>query len=91
MKWTPEGRLLMNLGTGAPAADNNAKYAFNRPATLYFQPNGDFFVADGYGNSRVVHYSKDGEYLDQWGTKGPGDGEFILVHDVAIDSRGACM
>jgi hypothetical protein len=42
MKWTPEGRLLMNLGTGAPAADNNAKYAFNRPATLNFRTNGDF-------------------------------------------------
>src|SRR5439155_23753056 len=38
--------------------------------------------------SRVVHYSKDGEYLGQWGTKGSGDGEFTLVHDVAIDSRG---
>jgi hypothetical protein len=49
------------------------------------------FVADGYGNSRVVHYSKDGEYLGQWGTKGPGDGEFTLVHDVAIDRGGACM
>jgi DNA-binding beta-propeller fold protein YncE len=88
MKWTPEGRLLMNLGTGAAAADNNAKYSFNRPATLNFGPNGEFFVADGYGNSRVVHYSKDGEYLGQWGTKGPGDGEFNLVHDVAIDSKG---
>ena len=66
MKWTPQGRLLMNLGTGAPSADNNAKYSFNRPATLSFRPNGDFFVADGYGNSRVVHYSKDGEYLGQY-------------------------
>ena len=62
MKWTPEGRLLMNLGTGVPAADNNTKYSFNRPATLNFGPNADFFVADGYGNSRVVHNSKDGEY-----------------------------
>lgn len=88
MKWTPQGRLLMNLGTGAPAADNNAKYSFNRPATLNFGPNGDFFVADGYGNSRVVHYTKDGEYLSQWGTKGSGDGEFNLVHDVAMDSKG---
>jgi DNA-binding beta-propeller fold protein YncE len=88
MKWTPDGRLLMNLGTGVPAADNNAKYAFNRPATLNFGLNGDFFVADGYGNSRVVRYSKDGEYLGQWGKKGYGDGEFNLVHDVAIDSRG---
>ena len=88
MKWTPDGRLIMLLGTGAPAADNNAKYAFNRPASLNFGPEGDFFVADGYGNSRVVHYSRDGEYLGQWGTKGTGDGEFNLVHDVALDGRG---
>ena len=88
MKWTQSGRLLMLLGTGAPAADNNAKYAFNRPASLTFGPAGDFFVADGYGNSRVVHYSEDGEYLGHWGTKGTGDGEFNLVHDVALDSRG---
>src|ERR1700733_3147751 len=88
MKWTPDGRLIMLIGTGAPAADNNAKYAFNRPANLNFGPEGDFFVADGYGNSRVVHYSRDGEYLGQWGTKGTGDGEFNLVHDVALDGRG---
>jgi len=88
MKWTPEGRLLMILGTGAPAADNNAKYAFNRPANLNFDPDGGFFVADGYGNSRVVHYSKDGEYLGQWGSKGSADGEFNLVHDIALDRRG---
>ncbi|HWD99269.1 MAG TPA: peptidyl-alpha-hydroxyglycine alpha-amidating lyase family protein [Bryobacteraceae bacterium] len=88
MKWTPEGRLLMNIGTGSPAADNNARYAFNRPATLNFGPAGDFFVADGYGNSRVAHYSKDGEYLSQWGSKGSGDGQFNLVHDIAIDRRG---
>jgi DNA-binding beta-propeller fold protein YncE len=88
IKWTPDGRLIMLIGTGAPAPDNNAKYAFNRPANLNFGPQGDLFVADGYGNSRVVHYSKDGEYLGQWGTKGNGDGEFNLVHDVAFDNAG---
>lgn len=88
MKWTPDGRFIMLIGTGSPAPDNNAKYAFNRPANLNFGPQGDLFVADGYGNSRVVHYSKDGEYLGQWGTKGSGDGEFNLVHDIAFDSQG---
>jgi len=88
MKWTPEGRLLMNPGTGAPAADNNARYSFNRPGTLNFGPNGDFFVADGYGNSRVVHYSKDGEYLGQWGSKGRGDGEFNRVWLLWNDAPG---
>ena len=88
MKWTPEGRMLMILGTGAPAGTNDAHYAFNRPSSLSFLPNGDFLVADGYGNSRVVHFTHDGEYVGQWGTKGAGDGEFDLVHDVAIDVRG---
>jgi len=88
MKWTPSGRLIMLIGTGSPAADNNDKYAFNRPATLTFGPGGDFYVADGYGNSRVVHYSKDGEYLGQWGNKGVADGDFNLVHDIALDGHG---
>lgn len=87
MKWTPEGRMILLMGTGAPSTDNNAKYGFNRPANLAFGPAGDFYVADGYGNSRVVHYSKDAEYLGQWGVKGTADGEFNLVHDIAIDSR----
>jgi hypothetical protein len=29
----------------------------------------------------VVHFSKNVEYLGQWGTKGSGDGQFNLVHD----------
>ncbi len=88
MKWTPSGRLIMLIGTGSPAADNNDKYAFNRPATLTFGSDGDFYVADGYGNSRVVHYSKDGEYIGQWGNKGVADGDFNLVHDIALDGHG---
>jgi DNA-binding beta-propeller fold protein YncE len=88
MKWTPAGRLIMLIGTGSPAAGNDDKYAFNRPATLTFGPAGDFYVADGYGNSRVVHYNKDGEYLGQWGNKGIADGDFNLVHDIALDGHG---
>jgi len=73
---------------GGAAGDNNTKDGFNRPTNLIFAPNGDFFVSDGYVNSRVVKYNKDGEYLTHWGKKGTGDGEFDLVHDVALDSDG---
>ena len=33
-------------------------------------------------------FGPDGLYQKQWGRKGTGDGEFNLVHDVAIDSAG---
>jgi len=89
MKWTPDQRLLMVIGdVGGAAGNNDSKYAFNRPANLTFAPNGDFFVADGYVNSRVVKFNKDGEFLTKWGSKGNGDGEFDLVHDVALDGQG---
>ncbi|MFB3825930.1 MAG: peptidyl-alpha-hydroxyglycine alpha-amidating lyase family protein [Bryobacteraceae bacterium] len=89
MKFTSAGRLLMIIaaGGGRPG-DNDAKYAFNQPATLNFTPAGDFYVADGYANSRVVKFNKDGEYLLHWGRKGTGDGEFNLVHDVCLDPQG---
>lgn len=89
MKFTPAGRLLMMIGSvgGAPGT-NDTHDAFNRPTNLAFAPNGDFFVSDGYVNSRVVRYNKDGEYITHWGRKGTGDGEFNLVHDVTLDSQG---
>jgi sugar lactone lactonase YvrE len=89
IKWTPDGRVLMVLGLASGSAgDENSQYAFNLPANLTFAPNGDFFVADGYGNSRIVKFNKDGEFLTKWGKKGTGDGEFDLVHDVALDAQG---
>ena len=51
-------------------------------------PSGVFYVADGYGNSRVLKFSKDGRLLRQWGKKGSGDGEFRLPHAICLDGRG---
>jgi DNA-binding beta-propeller fold protein YncE len=86
MKFTPEGKLLLTLGTKGKAATDNA--TFNRPTDIAFAPNGDFYVSDGYGNSRVVKFSKDGKYLLDWGKRGTGPGEFNLPHSVATDSKG---
>jgi DNA-binding beta-propeller fold protein YncE len=87
-KTTPAGKILMLLGRQGIKGDNDSKEYFNLPTNVAFAPNGDFFISDGYGNSRVIKFNKDGEYLLHWGKKGVGDGEFNLVHDVALDSRG---
>jgi peptidylamidoglycolate lyase len=89
IKLSPEGRVLMVLGNrqGNPG-NNDARDAFNRPTNVGFLANGDFLVSDGYVNSRVVEFNPQGEYVRHWGVKGTGDGEFNLVHDVAVDSKG---
>ena len=54
---------------------------------MAFRPNGNFYVSDGYVNSRVIEFNSQGEYVRHWGRKGTGDGEFDLVHDVVLDSK----
>src|SRR5690606_4493440 len=86
MKFTREGELLLTLGTKKkPGADDRT---FNRPTDIAFAPNGDFYVSDGYGNSRVVRFSADGHYITAWGEKGTGSGQFNTPHSIAIDSTG---
>ena len=89
-KFSRDGQLLMQIGNaGGTPGTNNSKDAFSRPTGLAFLPNGDFFVSDGYENSRVVKFNRDGEYLMQiGGTRGKGPGEFDIAHDVAVDEKG---
>jgi DNA-binding beta-propeller fold protein YncE len=86
LKLTQNGRVQMVIGRGAGTDDS--KDAFNRPTGIVFAPNGDFFVSDGYVNSRVVKFNREGDYVTHFGRKGTGDGEFNLVHDVALDASG---
>jgi DNA-binding beta-propeller fold protein YncE len=86
MKFTNEGQLLMTLGIKGKAATDDK--TFNRPTDIAFAANGDFFVSDGYGNSRVMKFSREGKYLKDWGKRGTAPGEFNTPHSIAIDSKG---
>jgi sugar lactone lactonase YvrE len=86
MQCTPEGKIIRTLGTrGEAGADERH---FNRPADMVITPEGDVFVADGYGNARVVHFDKNGKFVNTWGKLGAKPGEFSLPHAIAVDSRG---
>jgi DNA-binding beta-propeller fold protein YncE len=89
MKFNQDGRLQMVIAnSGRTPGNNESRYAFNRPAGLGFKPDGSVYVADGYGNSRVIEFTAAGEFVRQWGKPGSGPGEFNLVHDVTMDKRG---
>jgi hypothetical protein len=83
---SPDWKELMRLGAkGTPGTGRNT---FNLPTDVAFAPNGDVYVTDGYGNARVVKYSRDGTYLLEWGKRGKGPGEFGLPHNVVTDRAG---
>lgn len=47
-----------------PGNDNNH---FCKPTAVAVHSNGDFFVSDGYCNSRIIKYNSKGEKILQWG------------------------
>ena len=81
VKFSPEGRVLMTMGRRpeavegleprAPRAARRA-YRFNRPTDVTWDPPGNIFVSDGYFNSRVAKYDKNGRFIKSIGIRGNG-------------------
>ena len=70
------------VGTGVPG-DN-----FNRPTDVAWDAQGNIYVADGYGNSRIAKFDRNGKYIKSWGSRGSGPGQFNIPHTMAIDAQG---
>ena len=74
------------LSEAAPPAVE--PYAFNRPTDVGWDAAGNIFVSDGYGNSRVVKYDRNGRFLKSAGGKGAAPGQLNLPHTIALDAQG---
>jgi DNA-binding beta-propeller fold protein YncE len=84
-KFSHDGKLVMTLGeVDVPGEDEKH---FNEPADVDWLPDGSILVADGYVNSRVVKFDKDGKFVKAWGSKGTGPGQFQVVHSIAVDAN----
>ncbi len=86
LKFDAEGKLLLTLGK--KDKPGNGPDQFNRPTDVAIAPSGEFYVSDGYGNSRVVKFSKEGKFLKEWGSKGKKEGQFNLPHAICLDAAG---
>jgi DNA-binding beta-propeller fold protein YncE len=88
-KFDQDGKLLMTLGKRGVAGDNQSRDLFDGPSSVAVAPNGDIFVTDGYRNSRLVKFSKDGAFVKIiGGVKGNAPGQFDLPHAVVVDPKG---
>ena len=85
-KFSHEGKLLMKLGVAK--TPGNDSIHFNLPTDVAVANDGSFYVSDGYGNSRVVKFSKEGKYIFEWGKKGNKPGEFNTPHGIDLDLQG---
>ena len=85
-KTTLEGKVLIELN--APKEiENYSDSAKFKPTETTVAPNGDFYVADGYGENFITHYNSKGEYIRHFGGKGGSDVQFDCCHGVTLDSR----
>jgi DNA-binding beta-propeller fold protein YncE len=103
-KFSPEGDLLMSLGTAGQSGNDGSH--FYEPNDVIVAPDGSIFVSDGHSGQgmttnqaiqagrdngqtgRILKFSADGTFIKQWGQIGLQHGEFRTPHSMAFDSRG---
>lgn len=92
LELNPKGRILMVFGVKGAAGtmidhDGLKAPVFDKPTDVAFDRHGNIYVSDGYGNSRVVKFDADGNFVKAWGELGSGPGDFNLPHSILVDSR----
>jgi DNA-binding beta-propeller fold protein YncE len=74
-------------GRGGPVGAGIPGDNFNRPTDVAFDSAGNIYVADGYGNSRVAKFDRNGRFIKSWGSRGAEPGQFNIAHTIAIDAQ----
>ena len=79
VRFSPEGRVTMVFGRKKEASDDAKPWThvnpplpavdgqFRQPTDVTWDPQGNIFISDGYINSRVAKYDKNGDWVKQWG------------------------
>jgi peptidylamidoglycolate lyase len=87
VKTTTNGRIILTLDSPHKIGEYGQYNPF-KPTETAVGPNGDIYVADGYGSQFILQYSSKGEFIRKFG----GDSflqpsKFKQAHGVALDIR----
>jgi len=81
----------MEAGVYAPEEDTKPQKVWGRdrfmPTNFAFLPDGDFFLADGYGSFYIHRFDKHANWKSKFGGPGEGEGTFNTPHGIWIDNR----
>jgi streptogramin lyase len=98
VRFDPQGRVTRVFGRKVEAADESAHPLehpkpplppidgyFRQVTDMAWDSSDNVYISDGYINSRVAKYDKDGNWVGSWGEPGTGPGQFNNLHSIAID------
>jgi DNA-binding beta-propeller fold protein YncE len=85
-KTTMDGKILLTIDYPAETGVYKKKEEFV-PTETTIAPNGDIFIADGYGAQYILHYDSKGKLLGFFGGRGAGDEHLDNAHGICVDYR----
>jgi 6-bladed beta-propeller len=98
VRFDPEGRVVMVFGRKPEASDESAHPLehpkpplpavdgyFRQVTDMAWDSDNNVYITDGYINSRVAQYDRNGNWVKTWGEFGTGPGQFNTLHSIAID------
>jgi hypothetical protein len=104
VKFRPDGSVAMTLGRKEEPLDWLERFVeeadhlegtpparpgvFNRPTDVTWDQNGNIFVSDGYNNSRVAKFDKNGTWVKAVGERGSEPNQFNTPHGITSDNSG---
>jgi hypothetical protein len=100
VRFDPRGRVTMVLGRKAEASDQSAHPLehpkpplapvdgmFRQVTDMTWDSDGNIYVSDGYINSRIAKFDRDGNWIGSWGEPGSGPGQFNTPHSIVADRQ----
>jgi sugar lactone lactonase YvrE len=110
VKFNPAGYVMMNLGRRPEGPDDPSESyyrpggrgappvhvdgMFRQPTDIAWDSDDNIYVSDGYTNSRVAKFDKNGNWIKSWGSRGSSGahadenpGQFNVPHNIGIDRQ----
>jgi DNA-binding beta-propeller fold protein YncE len=93
VKMDPNGRILMVLGVKDSTAEwHQAGHlrCFDEPNDIAFGPDGEIYVSQGHGKgeSRLLMFDAQGNFIKTWGGEGTAPGQFRVPHSIVTTADG---
>lgn len=87
-KTTIDGKVLMTLSYPEETGEYEKEEEYI-PTETTIAPNGDIYVADGYGKDFIMQYDAKGNLIRHFGGRGDDEKYLLNAHGICIDDRVA--